>query len=353
MKKSLLALAVLGAFAGSAMAQSSVTLYGVADVNISSAKGGTSRLTSMGSGGLQGSRVGFRGTEDLGGGLKANFVLENGYNIDTGTFAQIGTNTNTGPAAGTRLFGRAAWVGLSGGFGEVRLGRQLTAIGALTDELGPLSTKGADLYAVAGSSGNALYRTDNAIQYLSPNIAGFTVNAQYSLQVEGAEQAKPNEKSGEHWNLAAQFKTGPIHLGLGYIEVADRLLATPGDQKLKGLLGFAGVTFGGFTVRASYDKTDIGAAKDKVLYGLSLQAPLGPVDLGVGVAKAKDVTGAAGVSDDATLANVQAVYNMSKRTALYAFYTRVSNGQFAALGFNGPVADKNSDLFQLGLRHRF
>lgn len=354
MKKSLLALAVLGAFAGSAVAQSSVTLYGIADVNINSAKGGTNRLTAMGSGGLNGSRVGFRGTEDLGGGLKANFVLENGFSIDTGAPAQTGTTTNTNTTAvGTRLFGRAAWVGLSGGFGEVRLGRQLTAIGSLTDELGPFGTKTGDAYAVAGSVGNALYRTDNAITYLSPNFAGFTLNAQYSFQVDGAEQNKPNQSSGEHFNLAAQFKTGPVHLGVGYIEVSDTSLATAGDQELKGLLAFGSVSFGKYKVRASYDQTDTGAVENKVIYGVSLEAPFGPVSLSVGIAKAEDITGAANVDDDATLGIVRAEYEMSKRTALYTSYTRVSNGTSAALGFNSPAADKNSDLFQVGVRHRF
>jgi predicted porin len=345
MKKSLLALAVLGAFAGSAVAQSSVTLYGVADANITSAKGGTNRLTSVGSGGLNGSRWGLRGSEDLGGGLKANFVLESGYGIDTGNSQQ-----------GSRLFGRASWVGLGGGFGEVRIGRQYTPIGAATDEIGPMGTKGADLFAVANSSGNAFYRTDNAIDYLSPNFGGLTFDIQYSTQFNGAELNKPNKNFGQHYGFNVIYKGGPVKAGLAYLEVKDTVLNTAAltaNEKAKGLFGFVGVTFAGVTVTGAYDKTDVGAPKDRVTFGLSVEAPVGPVALSAAVAKAKDTTGAANVSDDATLFTVQAVYNLSKRTALYTFYTGVSNGQFAALGFNSPAADKKSDQLQLGIRHRF
>lgn len=354
MKKSLLALAVLGAFAGAASAQSSVTLYGVADANITAAKGGGERLWSLGSGGLNGSRFGLRGSEDLGGGLKANFVLENGYSIDTGAQLQTGTSTATSStAAGARLFGRAAWVGLGGSFGEVRLGRQYTPIGALTDELGPLGTKGADLFAVAGSVGNARYRSDNAINYLSPNIAGLTINAQYSFQFDGAEQNKPNEKSGRQYGINALYKGGPFQGGLAYFKMEDTALATVGNQDQQAYLVYGGLTFGGFTTKLAYEQTDINAAKDRKIWGVTFEAPLGPVNLAVGLAQSKDTTFASGVDDDANLATVQVVYELSKRTALYTFYTHVDNDTATALGFNGPTVNKNSNQFQLGIRHRF
>src|SRR5690606_10200795 len=115
MKKSLLALAVLGTFSGAALAQSSVTIYGVADAGIAYTDNGNpaGEQWSVESGQQSGSRLGFKGTEDLGGGLSAIFTLESGFNLDNGTSAQ-----------GGRLFGRQAWVGLNGGFGTVKLGRQ-------------------------------------------------------------------------------------------------------------------------------------------------------------------------------------------------------------------------------------
>ncbi len=375
MKKSLLALAVLGAFAGAASAQSSVTLYGVADANITAAKGGGERLWSLGSGGLNGSRFGLRGSEDLGGGFKANFALENGYNIDTGATAQGSPNpTLTGaPGAGSRLFGRQAWVGVGGSFGEIRLGRQYTPIGALTDELGPLGTKGADLFAVgqaaqsvaslpagvtdvAGggqSTGNRVYRTDNAINYLSPNIAGLTINAQYSFQYDGNELNKPNNKVGRQFGINVLYKGGPFQGGLAYHQFDDASFALAGDQEAKGYLAYVGFTFGGITIKGAYDRMDLNTAKDRQTYGLAVEAPLGPVNLAVGLAQAKDSTALANREDDALLANVQVVYELSKRTALYTFYTHVKNDDQSSLGFNGPSNDKNSNQFQLGIRHRF
>ncbi|HWH83426.1 MAG TPA: porin, partial [Burkholderiaceae bacterium] len=111
MKKSLLALAVLGAFAGVASAQSSVTLYGTLDVNGRYVKAdGQSRSLTQSTDGINSSQLGFRGIEDLGGGLKAGFVLLAGVNPDSGT-------TNS------KFFNRRSTVSLMGGFGEVRLGR--------------------------------------------------------------------------------------------------------------------------------------------------------------------------------------------------------------------------------------
>ena len=119
MKKSLIALAVLAA-SGAAMAQSSVTLYGVADAGVTYLNG-ADNWSGVTSGNNLTSRLGFRGTEDLGGGLKANFVLEGGFNLDNGD----GASGYAGAKAGEGFqFKRRSTVGLSGGFGEVRMGRE-------------------------------------------------------------------------------------------------------------------------------------------------------------------------------------------------------------------------------------
>src|ERR1700712_516811 len=119
MKKSLLALAALGTFAGAAQAQSSVTLYGIIDAGfVYNNNQAGQKLYSLNSGNLQGSRWGLRGTEDLGGGLKAIFVLENGFDVNTGKLGQSGLE-----------FGRSAYVGLSSAqFGTVTLGRQYDSV---------------------------------------------------------------------------------------------------------------------------------------------------------------------------------------------------------------------------------
>ena len=126
MKKSLLALAVLGAFVGAASAQSSVTVFGIVDLSLANVKNdGSDARKSMNSNALNSNRFGFRGVEDLGGGLSAKFHLEAGMSNDIGT-AGGGNSLGTAPANsnGAALFNRRSTVGLAGKFGEVRLGRE-------------------------------------------------------------------------------------------------------------------------------------------------------------------------------------------------------------------------------------
>jgi general bacterial porin, GBP family len=378
MKKSLLALAVLGAFAGSALAQSSVTLYGVADANLqlqraeigTAATGySTQSLTSVASGGLNGSRFGLRGTEDLGGGLKATFVLENGYNIDTGTTAQSGTN------AGARLFGRQAWVGFGGGFGDIRLGRQYTPIGVVADQTASLGTKGADLFAVTGAlaanttatNQRAGYRTDNAITYLSPNFGGVTAQVQYATRLDGGEQNKPNNKQGRQWGLNTMYAGGPIKAGIGYMNQTDGDTAIANNQKSNSYLAYFGWDFGFMSVLGAFNRDDIkpnvaGAAyKKRDTLGFDFGVPVGPVKLNIGLGVAKNNNGAADnangteVKDDVGFFTFQAVYSLSKRTALYGLITGVSNESdgISNRGYNGVAAGKNSAQYQFGVRHFF
>ncbi|WP_382324125.1 porin [Hydrogenophaga sp. UC242_50] len=163
MKKHAIALAALGLVSGYASAQSSVTLYGVVDVALERVKGATS-VTRVTSGQQQGSRWGLRGTEDLGGGLKATFLLESGFNADVGTLGQ-----------GGRLFGRQGYVGLGGNWGTVRLGRQYTPMDDIASIIG---TKVYDVVSVVPIIGNGDYnRVDNAITYVSPTVRQHRVPA--------------------------------------------------------------------------------------------------------------------------------------------------------------------------------
>ena len=220
MKKSLIALAAVAAV-GAASAQSSVTLYGVVDAaynNLSATNAGSlSRVTGNGSN--QSSRIGFRGVEDLGGGLKASFVLEAGINVDNGTGANTtsnnmtlaqsattgsgtaGANPFTGNASSSAAgqqgltFNRRSTISLEGAFGEVRLGRDLTptflnlsaydpfgavGVGAATNVvLGTLNPIGVSV-APPGSA-KATVRASNSVQYFSPNFAGFRAGVMYSF----------------------------------------------------------------------------------------------------------------------------------------------------------------------------
>src|SRR5690606_13992773 len=128
MKKSLLALAIFGAFAGTASAQSSVTIYGIVDTGIAHIDNGGDSVNAMRSGNNNSSRIGFKGAEDLGNGLKTTFVLENGINTDDGT--------------GNAGFSRISYIGLEGGFGKVRLGKQNTPIKEALSKIDPFGTGG-------------------------------------------------------------------------------------------------------------------------------------------------------------------------------------------------------------------
>lgn len=181
MKKSLVALAVLGAFAGAASAQSSVTLYGLADIGyyrIDPKAPGAATTNSIASGIQSGSRFGLRGSEDLGGGLRAVFQLENGFSVDDGTLGQ-----------GGRLFGRWAWAGLAGGFGEFRIGRQWAYGFEMFGEVDVFGTgfNDAGLQSTM-SSANAI-RLDNMVAYRSPALGPVRINVGYSTQAAGAEVA--------------------------------------------------------------------------------------------------------------------------------------------------------------------
>ncbi|BCF93414.1 porin [Paraburkholderia largidicola] len=204
MRKSFLALAVLGVFAGVVHAQSSVTLYGVLDegLNYNSNAGGH-RLYSLTSGGLQASRWGLRGAEDVGGGTKAIFVLENGFDVSTGKLGQGGL-----------MFGRQAYVGLSSGLGTVTLGRQYDSV---VDYVGILATGDQWASSMGAHPGdldnlNNSYRTNNTIKYASANYAGLTFGGTYSLGgVAG------NLTSNQIWSLGAGYANGPLTLAVGYL----------------------------------------------------------------------------------------------------------------------------------------
>ncbi|KFX63103.1 porin [Paraburkholderia fungorum] len=204
MKKSLLALAALGAFAGVAHAQSSVTLYGIIDegFNINTNSGGK-HLYNLSSGVLQGSRFGLRGTEDLGGGLKAIFVLENGFDVNNGKLGQGGL-----------MFGRQAYVGLSSQFGTVTLGRQYDSV---VDYVGPLEAGDQWGGYIAAHPGdidnfNNAYRTNNTVKYTSANYGGLTFGGTYSFGGQAG-----NITGNQIWSLGAGYNNGPLVLGVGYL----------------------------------------------------------------------------------------------------------------------------------------
>jgi predicted porin len=195
MKKNLIALAVLAA-SGASFAQSSVTVYGLVDVAFASVDTNGLKQLSVNSGGFNTSRFGFRGTEDLGGGLKANFLLEQGINVDNGSVN--GTNVSAGgtDTSTTQAFSRQSYVGFSGGFGEVKLGKMFTAY----DDISGAANAAFDsnLFAPVNGVWTSVGYNDrpgNSVYYASPAFSGVSGAVSYSLgENKSAASAHPFER---------------------------------------------------------------------------------------------------------------------------------------------------------------
>lgn len=351
MKKTLIALAAVAA-SSAALAQSSVTMYGVVDASIESVKGaaavdedgepvGTavSSRTRVTSGNHTTSRFGVRGTEDLGGGLKAKFNLEAPVSVDTG-------------AVSGNFWNRQAWLGLQGGFGELRLGRQDTPIGAIAGNTAILGGQAYDDFKIVGTlAGDGARRTDNAITYILPQLAeGLTAQLQYSTKLSGNEAA--NDDTGKHYGLSVQYAANGFGAGLGYVNAK---LNAPGTSKAKGVLVYGSYDFGVAKVTGYYNRDSVtGASEDLKLYGVRVDVPVSDkLALQASLSQAKDTTTSAGVDDDAKIIALKGTYSLSKRTSVYGLLTNVSNDIGSSLGIVATPADKTSRGLALGVVHRF
>ncbi|MFJ2987379.1 porin [Collimonas sp. NPDC087041] len=370
MKKTAFALAALGLIGASAQAQTNVTIYGVIDTSLTyTSKVGPKNNSrfSVDSGDLSTSRIGFKGTEDLGNGLKAIFQLENGFNADDGSLATAST-----------LFDRKSVVGLSGSFGTVTLGRQTDFLEDIGNKYTSVQTFGGN--GVKGGHFNNLdrisgTRANNSVRYDSSNLSGFTGSLFYGFgEVAGQTSA------GQSFGLGGNYANGPFGIGLAYFQTklaADALPTKAGDTDLKT-----------FTLGASYQA---GPAK---IYGAWSQAkrPLATAvastglvnittatkanifDVGVDYAVAANLHLLGSVIYDradisrkttgstkgsTTQLNLGVDYFLSKRTDVYALYSNqrasdvinpgVINGAYS----NSPADDSSQNVLRVGLRHKF
>ena len=208
MKKTLLAMGVLGAMAGTAHAQSSVTLYGLIDAGLTytNNQDGSKNFQAT-SGNINGSRFGLRGSEDLGGGLNAIFVLENGFNIDSGKLGQNGLE-----------FGRQAYVGLSSNqAGSVTLGRQYDSV---VDYLGPLALTGGSYggtqaaHPYDNDNLDNSFRVNNSVKYQSTNYGGFKFGALYGFSNDAG-----GFSTNRAYSVGASYNYGPLSTAAGYMEL--------------------------------------------------------------------------------------------------------------------------------------
>jgi len=342
MKKTLLALAVLGAFAGAAQAQSAVTIYGSFDggirnlTNVDAA--GNNKLTMGSNGTYNSNRLGFKGVEDLGGGLNAHFNLESGFNTGTGT---LDNATST-------LFNRTASVGLGGAWGNLDFGRQYTVAFRTVAVFDPFRYQYPGLaYAVPATAG---VRYNNDIAYYG-SFGPVTVRAEYAL----GEVAGDNSK-GSNAAVGAIYSDGKLSAGASYTKRKDAVTDLSTDHYTIG----GGYQFGPARITAGYveQKADnvgvLADSKTRWAWGGINYAITPVVELTYAYYQTKQDGGVtptflAGKKDLNMLA---VTYDLSKRTRLYAGldYTKLHDG-LRVTGAAG-TQDKQTGL-SLGVNHWF
>ena len=352
MKKSLIALAVLAA-SGAAMAQSSVTLYGVADVFVGSAKtevgGAGLRQNVVNTSGINGSRWGLRGSEDLGGGMKAIFTLESGFNLDNGSSAQ-----------GGQLFGRQAFVGLESGFGTVSLGRQYSAYDALHGATnmngdaftfnaasGTLNVNGASPASNIGVSANGMAdytsRVNNSIAYTSPSFSGFSGAVVYSFGENKNTVGNVNGDATDNASVHIKYANGPLLVGYAYQQEKQAAVGGVQDKNKYNLVG-ATYDFGVVKLNGSYNQAKNNTFKDKE-YQVGVAVPFGAAAISAGYAHSKSE--GLGVEATGKGYSILGTYDLSKRTRLYAGAQNTK-----AFVLNSPL-ETETTVYGLGVRHAF
>lgn len=375
MQKKLIALAIAGLASSAAFAQSNVTIYGSVDVGVAfrgSENGGVNNVDSrreITSGGSAGNRLGFRGAEDLGNGLKAIFELE--YSLD----ADVGTTS------ATKWGNRHSYLGLTGGFGTVVAGRLDGVRYGVYGTYDPFAN---------GSMGNFTQmtvqydRADNAVAYISPKWSGFGLVLAYATNTNGQENSRGygtgNGNNGDDrlYTIMGTYDNGPISLRVDYETTTTQDAANlAGGKKLYVFTTGGSYDFGVVKIGGVYDviKGDqssfIGANTngldcanvvtctgngqyDRRNWFVSASAPIGKFTLmaNYGRVKNKEQNDA-----DASKWAIGAKYDLSKRTNLYTAYSRIKNDDNSTFEISQSAASNGGGHgisgFELGMRHQF
>jgi len=371
MQKKIIALAVAGLASTAAFAQSNVTIYGIADMGYQysgSSEGNLKSRSGFDSGLQSGSRLGFRGVEDLGNGLKAVFTYEMGVNVDQGTSAQ-----------GGRTYGRQSFLALAGNFGTFAFGRQYTPQYGLVNKVDPFGTGtsgdaswGRGLYTMAtgryiaqatGLNTVGEIRLNNLAAYVSPTFNGFNVIAGYTFDGLDDEQYNDSkitkDTDAKIWAINPNYSNGPLFVGLNYHKT--RVDSSDADSKVWDL--GATYDFGVVKLAALYgqakDSVGVNDNKDKK-WMIGASAPVGAVgNVQLSYARLKSSGDVAALDGDkASKWAVGYTHSLSKRTNLYAAYAHVStnskaDGQFSVAGTGSAVTGDYHSGVSLGLRHQF
>lgn len=335
MKASLVAGLLLASATGAVSAQSNVTVFGVLDAGITRETGGAEgAVTKLATGVQSGSRLGFKGQEDLGDGMNVHFMLINGFDLDTGKMRQGGA-----------LFGRDAYVGLTTKAGTVNLGRQCNPIFIALDSIDPFET------GFTGSSTNLMNvgaaRTNNTVTYATPKVNGLSATVMYGFGEKAGDSSL-----GRTIGFSIDYAAGPWMASLAY----DSLKATSFNTMKETLLA-ASYNFGPATVHAMFEteKDDVGSDFRDFLLGTSV--PLGRGKLLASFVKKQDRSS---TQRGGRQFAVGYTYGLSKRTNLYSSFGTIHNEADASnyvgdasSGGSAPVAGNGSRALSVGIRHKF
>lgn len=359
MRRTALALACGAMWAGSAAAQSSVTLFGVVDNGIEFANhqpGNGDSVTRMTSGNLSGPRWGMRGTEDLGQGLTAMFLLDSGFENDTGRLMYAG-----------RLFGRSAYVGLQGTWGGVFLGRQQNLIFDMAGNFDPMVL--APRYSIVIQDGGFVGRSDNAIKYAG-KFGGLGVSAMYSFGADsntvGGSEVPGDSKLGRQYGFNMTYSAGPVSIAAAYDEVSTGTLTLNPDARTRRAVlattyafsagkAYVGYRWANALDGARLPGAQVGATQRSNLWWTGLAWQITPA---LGLSGAAYYQDFANSGSDAWLFVASADYTFSKRTDVYlnVGYTLnkgMSNLGLTSSGFGSTLAGANQLGVVAGLRHKF
>jgi predicted porin len=322
MQRSLIIAAALASIGASAFAQSTVTLYGRLNVTVERQKAGTDTNTVMQN---SSSRWGIKGSEDLGGGMKAGFQIESGFNPASGS-------------ASSTFWGRQSEVNLGGNWGMVRLGNFTSeAYYATSDYIGMHNHE-------TGTSSDAFYayvgRNNSKVAYRLPAfVGGLSVEVATAMKSGGGAGAK------DTLDLAANYDAGPMHLGFGYEKNDDAK-----QFAVRGLYELGAFTFGA-TLQRDTDGYGAGFG-NRTNYRVSGMYAMGNTEFHVNVGRAGAYGNVANSSASQYTLGIN--QNLSKRTKVYGFYTNIKNSAGAAYTF-GPAVAAGEDLSSLaiGVRHNF
>lgn len=355
MQKKLIALAVAGLVAAPAFAATSnVDVYGQLTLAVDHLNRDSTTVDDSNALASYASRIGFKGSEDLGGGMKALWQIENQFNLD-GAHNDLPASVTGGGGSSFSDSLRNTFVGLSGGFGTVLGGRHDTPYKLATGKLDPFADTAGDYNVIVGfvkDNNNFDLRASNAVAYISPTFSGFHGAVAY---VFGSETGPLNDDLSA-WSLMGMYDNGPIFASLAYEKHNISDIAADDRDAWKVGLGY---NFGNATVGLIYEKAGTvigGSEEDRNAWYLPVTYTMGNVVLKAAYGSAGDTQ----TDDGAKFYTIGGDYNLSKRTKLFATYAKTNNdnnGTYRA-GVAGnasitPAAGHDPSILQLGVRHAF